>query len=78
MTRDDQIKMLQAEIGELTRVLDSDGFMSVGSKDQPVVHPALAARRQALALLARLEGAILPEPEVDPLKAFADEWGPAT
>lgn len=57
----ERIALLKAEIEVLSAILDADGLMVVGSTGQPRVHPAVAERHAAIALLHRLESRIDPD-----------------
>jgi hypothetical protein len=65
--------MLVAEVEELTGVIEAHGFMITGSAGQPVLNPALAARRAALEAIRRLDASSPPPMDADALDEFLDE-----
>lgn len=66
----ERIALLKREVEDATAVLERDGIMTVGSQGQPVTHPLVGARHQAIALLHKLEAKLPDVPETDPLDEF--------
>ena len=72
-----RLEMLRDEVDILTGIIESEGHTSTGSMGQTVMHPAVNARHQAVAQIAKLESLIYrmerdvePEPEASPLDEF--------
>lgn len=55
MSPEDKLKMLYEEVTVLTAIIAAEGHMTAGSTGQPVIHPAVKARHEALSLIYRLE-----------------------
>jgi hypothetical protein len=63
-------EILVAEVEDLSALIEQDGYLSVGSKGQPVAHPAIALRHAALVEIRHLDASAPPAPASDPLDAF--------
>lgn len=68
-----RIQALRDEIDLCSDILKQDGFLSYGSKGQPVAHPLIAARHAAMTILYKLESQLPEDPGPSPLDLFLNE-----